>query len=453
MEPGEKQSLSEQDIRTKFITPAIVEQAGWDVQTQVREEVGLTKGRVIVRGKLVSRGRPKRADYVLNHKPNIPIAVVEAKDNNHAVGDGMQQALDYAEMLKLKWFVPADVVWAKLREFILSDPKQAALKIGIPEIANLAAVKPPPPSLPLKHVADFYRDKIDLSETEANRSVRWWDHFRKIVKCQTVRDIEADHIQLYHDSIIGEYRKDKLSPAWVKHRFGKVKTMLSYAMTKGQDQQEISRVLGLCRMLIAPRNRNGVDSDPITRQQVQALLKVADQREKAIILLGLNCAFYPVDISRLPVSAVDLSKRAVIFDRTKTGNPIPRVAILWERTVKAIRAYQKSYSHEATDKDGQPLLFANSEGRQLLKNTVVKWIKNLCDKADCKVVFSQLRDGAYTAVVDAGVDITQAEVLLGHKIGKVKDAYLKRRPSIVADGCQAVEKHYFGRQSHPAMVD
>jgi type I restriction enzyme R subunit len=93
-----KKALSERDICTKFITPAI-ERAQWDVMTQVREEVGLTKGRVIVRGKLVSRGTPKRADYVLFYQPNLPIAVVEAKDNNNEMGAGMQQALDYAEML------------------------------------------------------------------------------------------------------------------------------------------------------------------------------------------------------------------------------------------------------------------------------------------------------------------------------------------------------------------
>nr|WP_206607857.1 type I restriction enzyme HsdR N-terminal domain-containing protein [Ferruginivarius sediminum] len=60
-----------------------------------------TNGRIIVRGKLVSRGRPKRADYVLYYKPNIPIALIEAKDNTHSVGDGMQQALEYAETLKV----------------------------------------------------------------------------------------------------------------------------------------------------------------------------------------------------------------------------------------------------------------------------------------------------------------------------------------------------------------
>lgn len=95
-----KQTLSERDICTKFITPAL-EKAGWDVLTQVREEFLLTKGRIIVRGKLHTRGQHKRADYVLFHKPNLPIAVIEAKDNKHAIGSGMQQALGYAEMLQV----------------------------------------------------------------------------------------------------------------------------------------------------------------------------------------------------------------------------------------------------------------------------------------------------------------------------------------------------------------
>jgi type I restriction enzyme R subunit len=93
----DKKKLTEADIRTKFITPALART--WDVMTQIREEVHFTKGRVIVRGKTVNRGETKKADYILSYKPNLPIAVVEAKDNNHAVGDGMQQALGYAETL------------------------------------------------------------------------------------------------------------------------------------------------------------------------------------------------------------------------------------------------------------------------------------------------------------------------------------------------------------------
>ena len=96
----DKKSLSERDICTKFITPAL-RRAGWDEMTQIREEVSFTKGRITVRGKLASRGKGKRADYILYYKPNIPIALIEAKDNNHAISDGMQQALDYAETLKI----------------------------------------------------------------------------------------------------------------------------------------------------------------------------------------------------------------------------------------------------------------------------------------------------------------------------------------------------------------
>jgi type I restriction enzyme, R subunit len=95
-----KKELSERDICTKFITPAL-RRAGWDEQSQLREEVTFTKGRVIVRGRMVSRGQARRADYILYFKPNIPLAVVEAKDNHCSVGDGIQQALEYARTLNV----------------------------------------------------------------------------------------------------------------------------------------------------------------------------------------------------------------------------------------------------------------------------------------------------------------------------------------------------------------
>ena len=93
-------NLSERDICTKFITPAIVN-AGWNLSTQVREEVSFTAGRIFVKGRLTTRGKAKRADYILYYKPNIPIAVIEAKDNNHSIRAGIQQALDYAKSLDI----------------------------------------------------------------------------------------------------------------------------------------------------------------------------------------------------------------------------------------------------------------------------------------------------------------------------------------------------------------
>ena len=96
----DKKALSERDICSKYITPAILT-SGWDLHTQIREEVTFTKGRIIVRGKLHTRGEQKRADYILYYKSNIPIAIIEAKDNKHSLGSGMQQALNYADILNI----------------------------------------------------------------------------------------------------------------------------------------------------------------------------------------------------------------------------------------------------------------------------------------------------------------------------------------------------------------
>ncbi|MBS8239745.1 restriction endonuclease [Marinobacter lipolyticus] len=94
----DKKKLTERDICTKYINPAL-QNAGWDMHSQVREEVSFTAGRIIVRGRLHTRGKRRRADYVLSYKKNMPIAIIEAKDNSHSLGDGMQQALAYSDAL------------------------------------------------------------------------------------------------------------------------------------------------------------------------------------------------------------------------------------------------------------------------------------------------------------------------------------------------------------------
>ena len=94
-----KQQLSERDICTKYITPALKD-AGWDIVTQVLEEVSFTDGKIHVRGKLTARGTRKRADYILYYK-SVAVAIIEAKDNNHSIHAGIQQALEYARILDI----------------------------------------------------------------------------------------------------------------------------------------------------------------------------------------------------------------------------------------------------------------------------------------------------------------------------------------------------------------
>jgi type I restriction enzyme R subunit len=95
-----KKDLSERDIITQYIIPAL-DKSGWSIEKHVREEVFFTNGRIFAKGNKTARGERKRADIILYHKPNIPIAIIEAKDNNHTVGAGLQQALSYAEILDI----------------------------------------------------------------------------------------------------------------------------------------------------------------------------------------------------------------------------------------------------------------------------------------------------------------------------------------------------------------
>lgn len=123
-----KRELSERDICTKFITPA-VERAGWDIQKQVREEYTFTDGRVIVRGNLTTRGKRKRADYLLYYQPNHPIAIIEAKDNKHSMSAGIQQAIEYGAILDVPFvyssngdgFIEHDMLTGLERELTMNE--------------------------------------------------------------------------------------------------------------------------------------------------------------------------------------------------------------------------------------------------------------------------------------------------------------------------------------------
>jgi type I restriction enzyme R subunit len=95
-----KKDLSERDICTQFILPAL-KKAGWNIETQIREEVSFTDGRIYVKGNKTTRGTRKRADYILYYKPNIPVAIIEAKSNKLSVNAGIQQGIAYADILDI----------------------------------------------------------------------------------------------------------------------------------------------------------------------------------------------------------------------------------------------------------------------------------------------------------------------------------------------------------------
>ena len=131
-----KSSLSERDIITKYILPAI-EQSGWNKQSQIREEVTFTAGRIFVKGKKTKRGEKKRADIIIYYNPNIPVAVVEAKDNSHTIGAGMQQALEYANTLDIPVAISSNGDGFVIQYRKNCGPKSADGKAIVSENADL----------------------------------------------------------------------------------------------------------------------------------------------------------------------------------------------------------------------------------------------------------------------------------------------------------------------------
>ena len=122
----DKKQMTEEDIKLQYITPALT--AKWDIR-KITMETQITDGKINLKGNLVVRDRPKRADYVLHLNVYNPIAIVEAKDNNHSVSFGLQQAITYARMLDIPFayssngdgFVEHDFLTGKEREFALED--------------------------------------------------------------------------------------------------------------------------------------------------------------------------------------------------------------------------------------------------------------------------------------------------------------------------------------------
>lgn len=122
-----KAHLSEEDIKARYITPAITN-AGWDIKKQVRLEYAFTAGRIILRGNITARGKQKRADYLLSYKNNFPLAIVEAKDNTHSVGAGLQQALEYAKALDVPYVYASNGDGFVEQNLITGEVKNLALK-------------------------------------------------------------------------------------------------------------------------------------------------------------------------------------------------------------------------------------------------------------------------------------------------------------------------------------
>ncbi len=324
-----------------------------------------------------------------------------------------------------------------IRNLILTNPHQAAIELDIEELKWFDEFRSPGLSVRLEDIGEAYRSKRKkISDTWRRKVKRFWSEFVDAVGVETVAEISADDISRYHNIVWDDYEKNDRSPTYVAHRFQCIKTMLNHAMKQGKDHKHIRRVIDLCAMFTTP-DKTGTDPHPISREHFDALLAVSDAKWTAMFLLALNAAFYPSEVAAVKKSHVDLDAATLVMDRSKTG--VPRIAVLWNRTVEAIREYLDGSRNESE------YLFVSATGAPYNANHASRNFRRRRTEAELpdEVKFDNIRDGAYTAAVEGGADVNQAKMLAGHRVG-ISDHYLKRNPSMVADACRAIEERYFG---------
>ena len=363
----------------------------------------------------------------------VPGPIIREEDQEESVAEGWITAEQASRLVPWPEPVSSEAFFAKARELILEDPGAFASGVGIPEIGYLQDLKPPQPSPKLTSLLKTYTDKAEVTRHERQKSERYWAEFRQFITANTVREVTQEQVADYHDWVMQRFSKG-CSQTWAAHRFGKIKTIFNFAASRGIAPAEVAKVLAFCKMLKPPRKRSA-DPHPVSRENFHALLEVADAKWKAILLCMLNGALYAKEVGDLLKKEVDLGRGTLVTDRSKTG--VVRIAVLWERTIEAIKAAPRHPQH--------PYVFQNMAGTKYHPDHIRRGFTRLRQAAgvSAEVKVSDIRDGSYTAAIEGGADANHAMLLAGHATG-MKDAYVRRNPAMVADACEAIQVHYFG---------
>lgn len=372
---------------------------------------------------LVADGPDEEQLKRLERELPAPYLHTGALTNETWLSEDRRSIIDYEAM-------SLDDVFAAMRR-VLDDPelrKLAAEATGYP-LDRLDTLPEPRQSPTLSSLLALFQEKATVTPDWRGKVKQFWNEFTASVKVATVRELTREHITGYYDQTIAQGK----SPTYSSQRFGAIKRVFNFARVRGVSPTEMRNLLDYCAVLQPPRAK-GHDPCPISREDFQKLLRAADPMWKAILLSALNFCMYGIEVSRIRKCEIDLKRKTLV---TKTG--CTRVAVLWDATVKAIRALPKA---------GEEYVFISREGGPYDAEGIRTAFSKLRKQAGVAetVKFSHIRDGAYTAAIEGGADLMHAKLLAGHATG-ISDAYVRRKPTMVQDACEAVERFYLGKNA------
>lgn len=359
----------------------------------------------------------------------------------HELGPGVHRAeADDSYVLKipanadpvaLLRAVPEPALWAYVRDEIIARPKYVAEQVGIEQIGYLADLPKPTPSPTLEQVGELFFKK-NISDNWMAKCKIYWQEFQNQVEVKTLRELNQEHLLDYEEMVMEAMREGGHKSTYARQRYQGIKSIINYAPKRGKWAEDCQRVYAYAKVLIPPK-KSATDPRPIDRQHFHKLFNAADEQMAAMLLLMLNACMYGGEVAALDWSELNLDNGTLATHREKTS--VVRIAVLWPRTVAALRKLPRH-----TD----ALFLTNGTKMRHNYQTVYKAFKALRKSVEsaAEIQLSDIRDGAYTSAVEAGVELDRVKLLAGHSTG-ISDAYVKRRPKMVAEACEAIQVAYF----------
>lgn len=319
----------------------------------------------------------------------------------------------------------------------LQDPKALARKTGIEEFAEFGKLLAKDTDIPLQDLLDNYLNKKKtITQKSKDDSETFFDTFVSVIDCKTVDEITLKDVHRYEDYM----HESGLAPKTIKNRMDIVSTIFNYN-TGRYNSSHLIQVHRWLKGLDRPEQTEKFNPELMSLEHFNTLYKTANLKWKAMLLLGLNCAMYPVDLIRLKRENINFEDGTIAFRRGKTGKVLA-VSTLWARTKRALKKYLDSR------KDNSPYIFLNLYKTNYQKSSGITNYFNESLRHNSgipkAVKFNHLRDTFSTFAQDAGYSIEQINLVLGHINKGMQDRYAVRHANkLTGKMCRSVEREFF----------
>jgi integrase len=315
--------------------------------------------------------------------------------------------------------------WSYVTELFLHRPHYVAERTGIPQLATYQDMPMPGRAPTIAALLEWYGQK-KVKPGSHRRAKQVIGEFVKATKVTTVRDIDHEALTAFK-AFVGKFKNETQ-----RGYYRMLKAVISWGLKGPFDETSIRGCLDRLAKLHTEGQRTPLDPNPITPAEFRKLVGGADYTMRAYLLLSLNCCMYNSEALSIEWDEIDLEQGVFASRRGKTG--IRRAATLWPETVEAVKAIER--------RAASPYMFTSSHGSRFNVTSFGKRFVRLRKAVKVEVEHNQIRDGAYTAAVEAGVPLATCQFLAGHKMAGQVDNYVARAPKMVRGACDAVRAAY-----------